>query len=216
MIIYIRTIKATLEFGGDVMAERKLVMELIKKYNGLVISSEAAAAGIKNKTLQRMHQSGELERVDYGIYMDPNQMVDEYFLTQYRCKKGVFSHETALYFHELADRTPFQMMLTIPSGYNTRLLKEKEKYKFFYVAEELHSIGEITMLTSYGNQVQVYDKERTICDCLKKKDQLDSDLVKVAVKRYMKTPGADYARLLRYAEFFKVKGLVQKYMEVLT
>jgi len=197
------------------MAERKIVMELIKKYNGLITSSEAAAAGINNKTLQRMHHSGELERVDHGIYMDPNQMVDEFFLTQYRCKKGIFSHETALYFHELADRTPFQMMLTIPSGYNTRLLKEKEKFKFFYIAEELHSIGEMSMFTSYGNQVQVYDKERTICDCLKKKDQLDSDLVKEAVKRYMKTPGADYAKLLRYAEIFNVKDLVQKYMEVL-
>jgi len=205
-----------LRLGGDLMAKRKLVMELIQKHNGLIASSEAAAAGINNKTLQRMQQSGELERVEHGIYMDPNQIVDEYLLTQYRCKKGVFSHETALYFHELADRTPFQIMLTIPSGYNTRLLKEKEKYKFFYIAEVLHSIGELTMLTPYGNQVHVYDKERTICDCLKKKGQLDGYLVAEAVKRYMKTPGADYAKLLKYAETFNVKDLVRKYMEVLT
>jgi predicted transcriptional regulator of viral defense system len=198
------------------MAKRKLVIELIQKHNGLIASSEAAAAGINNKTLQRMQQSGEIERVEHGIYMDPNQIVDEYLLTQYRCKKGVFSHETALYFHELADRTPFQIMLTIPSGYNTRLLKEKEKYKFFYIAEVLHSIGELKMSTPYGNQVHVYDKERTICDCLKKKGQLDGDLVTEAVKRYMKTPGVDYAKLLKYAEIFKVRDLVRKYMEVLT
>ncbi|MBS4537833.1 type IV toxin-antitoxin system AbiEi family antitoxin domain-containing protein [Clostridium sp. D2Q-11] len=191
-------------------------MELIQNNNGFITSKEAAAAGINNKTLQRMQQLGEIERVEHGVYMDPNQMEDDYLLTQYRCKKGIFSHETALYFHDLADRTPFQMMLTIPSGYNTRFIKDKEKYKFFYIAEKLHSIGEMTMLTPFGNQVHVYDKERTICDCLKKKDYLDNDLVMEAVKRYFKIPGADYAKLLKYAEIFNIRDLVRRYMEVLT
>ena len=162
-----------------------------------------------------MEKLGQLERVEHGLYMDSNQMEDEYYLSQYRCKKGIFSHETALYFHELADRTPFQIMITIPSGYNTRLLKEKNKYKFFYVAKNLHTIGKITMKTPYGNEVYVYDKERTICDCLKKKEQLDSDLVNEAVRRYLKTPGSDYAKLIKYAELFNIKELVRKYMEVL-
>ena len=154
------------------MSKNDLVMELIEKNNGVITSFEAKAKGINNKTLQRMEKLGQIERVEHGLYMDPNQMEDEYFLTLYRCKKGIFSHETALYFHELTDRTPFQIMMTIPSGYNTRLLKDKEKYKFFYVVEELHSIGKIIMETPYGHQVYVYDKGRTICDCLKKKEQL--------------------------------------------
>ncbi len=198
------------------MSKNDLVMELIEKNNGVITSFEANAKGINNKTLQRMEKLGQIERVEHGLYMDPNQMEDEYFLTLYRCKKGIFSHETALYFHELTDRTPFQIMMTIPSGYNTRLLKDKEKYKFFYVVEELHSIGKIIMETPYGHQVYVYDKERTICDCLKKKEQLDGDLVTEAVKRYLKTPGTDYAKLIKYAEVFNIKDLVRKYLEVLT
>jgi predicted transcriptional regulator of viral defense system len=198
------------------MSKNDLVMELIEKNNGVITSFEAKAKGINNKTLQRMEKLGQIERVEHGLYMDPNQMEDEYFLTLYRCKKGIFSHETALYFHELTDRTPFQIMMTIPSGYNTRLLKDKEKYKFFYVVEELHSIGKIIMETPYGHQVYVYDKERTICDCLKKKEQLDGDLVTEAVKRYLKTPGTDYAKLIKYAEVFNIKDLVRKYLEVLT
>ena len=198
------------------MSKNDLVMGLIEKNNGVITSFEAKAKGINNKTLQRMEKLGQIERVEHGLYMDPNQMEDEYFLTLYRCKKGIFSHETALYFHELTDRTPFQIMMTIPSGYNTRLLKDKEKYKFFYVVEELHSIGKIIMETPYGHQVYVYDKERTICDCLKKKEQLDGDLVTEAVKRYLKTPGTDYAKLIKYAEVFNIKDLVRKYLEVLT
>jgi predicted transcriptional regulator of viral defense system len=197
------------------VSKNDLVLKLLKNNNGLITSLEAKSKGIDNKILQRMEKLGQLERVEHGLYMDSNQMEDEYYLSQYRCKKGIFSHETALYFHELADRTPFQIMITIPSGYNTRLLKEKNKYKFFYVAKNLHTIGKITMKTPYGNEVYVYDKERTICDCLKKKEQLDSDLVNDAVRRYLKTPGSDYAKLIKYAELFNIKELVRKYMEVL-
>lgn len=197
------------------MSKNDLVLKLLKNNNGLITSLEAKSKGIDNKILQRMEKLGQLERVEHGLYMDSNQMEDEYYLSQYRCKKGIFSHETALYFHELTDRTPFQIMITIPSGYNTRLLKEKNKYKFFYVAKNLHTIGKITMKTPYGNEVYVYDKERTICDCLKKKEQLDSDLVNDAVRRYLKTPGSDYAKLIKYAELFNIKELVRKYMEVL-
>ena len=197
------------------MSKNDLVLKLLKKNNGLITSLEAKSKGIDNKILQRMEKLGQLERVEHGLYMDSSQMEDEYYLSQYRCKKGIFSHETALYFHELADRTPFQIMITIPSGYNTRLLKEKNKYKFFYVAKNLHTIGKITMKTPYGNEVYVYDKERTICDCLKKKEQLDSDLVNEAVRRYLKTPGSDYAKLIKYAELFNIKELVRQYLEVL-
>lgn len=198
------------------MDTRNLVIEIMHKNNGILTSKYASEVGIDNKTLQRMYQSGEIERLEHGIYMDPNQMEDEYFITQYRCKRGIFSHETALFFHDLTDRTPFQLMLTIPSGYNTRLLKDKQKYKFFYIKEDLHSIGEEIMTTPFGNKVYVYDKERTICDCLKKKGLLDTDLVLDAVKQYMKSSGADFAKLLEYADIFKVRDLVRQYMEVLS
>lgn len=197
------------------MLQKELVAELLKNNKGILKSREAKEAGIDYKTLQRMHRAGEIEKLEQGLYMDIDQMKDEYLITQYRCKKGVFSHETALYFHDLTDRTPFLLMLTIPSGYNTRLLQDKDKYKFFYISEKLHAIGSMKMKTPFGHHVNVYDKERTICDCLKMKDQLDIDSVNEAVKRYMKTPGADYSKLLKYAEVFNIKDMVRRYMEML-
>lgn len=197
------------------MTQNDLVIELLKENKGILTSGEAKEAGVDYKTLQRMYQLGEIEKLGQGLYMDPEQMEDDYFITQYRCKKGIFSHETALYFHDLTDRTPFQLMITIPSGYNTRLLKDKETYRFFYIAKELHSLGKIIMETPFGHKVNVYDKERTICDCLKKRNQLDGDIVTEAVKRYLKTPGADYAKFLRYAEIFNIRDTARKYMEVL-
>lgn len=198
------------------MEAKDLVIKIMNKNNGILTSKDAKKLGIDNKVLQRMHKSGELERLEHGIYMDSDQIEDEYFLTQYRCKRGIFSHETALFFNDLSDRTPLQLMLTIPSGYNTRLLKDKQRCKFFYIKEELHSIGKITITTPFGNTVYAYDKERTICDCLKKIEFLDADLVLDAIKKYMRMPGSDFAKLLEYAEIFNVRDQVRQYMEVLS
>lgn len=202
--------------GGDSMKQKEIVMQLLEEKKGLITSGEAREAGVSYKTIQRLHLSGELEKLEYGLYMDPNQMEDEYFIAQYRCKEGIFSHETALYFHNLSDRTPITMMMTIPSGYNTRLLVEQDKYKFFYIDASLHKLGKIEIESPFGNLIEIYDKERTICDCIKKKDQLDTDMVKEAIKRYMQTPGAEFAKLIEYAEIFKIKELVRIYLEVLT
>lgn len=198
------------------MKQKEIVMQLLEEKNGLITSGEAREAGVSYKTIQRLQLSGELEKLEYGLYMDPNQMEDEYFIAQYRCKEGVFSHETALYFHNLSDRTPITMMLTIPSGYNTRLLVEQDKYKFFYIDASLHKLGKIEIESPFGHLIEIYDKERTICDCIKKKDQLDTDMVKEAIKRYMQTPGVEFAKLIEYAEIFKIKEQVRIYLEVLT
>lgn len=198
------------------MSYKDVVFELMKNNNGILESKQAVKAGIDNKVLQRLYKAGEIERIGKGIYIDVGYMEDEYFITQYRCKKGIYSHETALFFHDLSDRTPLQLMLTIPSGYNTRLLKDKDKYKFFYNKKGYHDIGKMKLKSPYGNDILVYDKERTICDCLRKKEQLDIDIVLAAVKQYMKKPGTDFAKLLKYAELFKIRELVRQYMEVLS
>ena len=194
---------------------KKQIWKMLAESNGTIKASNARLAGVNNKQLQRLMEAGELERISRGLYIAAEQFEDEYFLTQYRCSKCVFSHVTALFLHGLSDRTPIQLMMTIPSGFNSRLIKDRVKYKFFYCKPELHESGVITMLSPFGNEIRVYDKERTICDCIRKRDVLDRNIVIEAVKRYAKEKGNDPAQLLKYAELFNVRNIVRQYMEVL-
>ncbi len=181
------------------LSNEQIIHELFQKNNGILETKQVTSLGVDNKVLQRMAEKGLIERIGHGLYLDANFMQDEYVLAQYRCKKGVFSHETALYFHELSDRTPLQLMMTVPTGYNTRLLKEPDKYKFFYCGKKQYGIGITQGKTAFGN----------------KKDKLDSDMVVMSVKKYMKEPGADFSKLLKYAKIFNIREQVRQYMEVL-
>lgn len=198
------------------MKKKELVVELLKKNNGVFYSRQAKELGIPYEILKRLVDEGVIERVSYGMYIDSNYMEDEYLIAQYRCKKGVFSHDTALFFHDLSDRTPLKLTITIPTGYNSRLIKENDKYKFYYIATTLHQLGKDTLFSPYGNEISVYDKERTICDCIIKKESLDRDLVNSAIKQYIQSKDKDINKLLKYAEVFKIRKIIREYIEVLT
>jgi predicted transcriptional regulator of viral defense system len=194
---------------------KETITEILKQNNGILKAAVAKRAGIGYKELGRLVEAGLLERISHGLYISTSDMSDDYLVAQYKCGKGVFSHETALFFHGLSDRTPFTLMMTIPSGYNTTLLKDRDTYRFFYCKPELHVLGVTTMPSSHGNDLRVYDRERTLCDCIKRKDSLDSDLVLSAVKQFMGESGTDFAKLLNYAETLKIRETVRQYMEVL-
>ena len=197
------------------MNKKELVYELMKVNAGILTSKVAGENDIDNKILQRLCKNGDIERISRGIYLDANFIEDEYLVLQLRCKYCIFSHETALYLHGLSNRNPIELTITVPSGHNTRLMKDKKKYRFFYVKKELHEVGLISLKSNYNNLIKVYDLERTICDCIKKRKELDSDLVITAVKEYMRRSDKNLPKLLEYADILNVRKEVKQYMEVL-
>lgn len=190
------------------------IEKLLNKRNGIITTSEVEELGINSRILTRMIERGIIERVARGIYISVNTIEDTYFITQAICKKGIFSHETALYFHDLCDRTPIRYQLTIPSYYNTKLLKDKS-YDFFYLKDELYKIGIIEMKTPYGNKVKVYDLERTICDIIRNKKKIEIALFTDAMKRYAERKDRNSIKLHKYAKLFNIEDEVRKYLEVL-
>lgn len=191
------------------------VFALLKQNRGYLTSKEARENGVKNKTLQRMAERGLIERVAHGLYIGTDIFPDTFFVTQYRCPRGVFSHETALFLHDLSDRNPLRLMMTIPSGWNSPLLTD-ENIIFYYSGPERMRLGICETETTSGVKVRAYDIERTLCDCLRSIDKLDRDLVLTALKRYMKDPSDDKVKLLEYATVLKIRDTVYRYMEVLS
>ena len=187
---------------------------LLKKRNGIITTSEVEDLGINSRILTRMIERGIIERVARGIYISVDTIEDTYFITQAICKKGIFSHETALYFHDLCDRTPIKFQLTVPSNYNNISIKNSN-YQFFYLKEELYNVGIIEMKTPYGNKVKVYDLERTICDIIRNKKKIEIALFTDAMKRYAERKDRNSIKLHKYAKLFNIEDEVRKYLEVL-
>lgn len=196
------------------MAMPNELQSLLKQNGGIVTTAQANEVGVSNERLRLLVHSGDLERVATGIYILPDEFADKMFIVQLRRPKIIYSHETALFLHELTDRDPISYMVTVPTGYNPTRLRE-DGFTVFTIKRELHEIGVAKLTTMFGNSVTVYDMERTICDCLRSRNNLDIAVVTDAIKRYAKRKDKNLNKLMQMAETFKVTKLLRAYMEVL-
>jgi predicted transcriptional regulator of viral defense system len=196
------------------VATAEEVYSLLQEQNGYLTTKVARKNGIENKTMQRMADRRLIERVAHGLYISADIFPDPFYVAQFRCPKGVFSNETALFLHNHSDRAPLKLMLTIPSGWNTKMLTDDDII-FFYSSPKKMELGVCETETPSGMKVKVYDVERTLCDCLKNIDRLDRDLVLTALKRYVKDKNRNSAKLLEYATALKIRDIVYRYLEVL-
>jgi predicted transcriptional regulator of viral defense system len=204
-------IKRQGEFESMLPSELQYVMRL---NGGVFRTSDANAIGISNERLRLLVKSGEIEKVAFGVYISPDEIPDKMYVTQLRKPKAIYSHETALYLHDLTDRDPVQYSVTVPRGYNVSRLRE-DGILCFMVKRELHEIGTIEMATVFGHTVVTYGLERTICDCIRSRNQMDVSVVTDAVKRYSTRRDKDLNVLMRMAEMFRVTKPLRSYLEVL-
>ena len=188
--------------------------KLLHDHNGIIRTSDVVNVGISRTTLGSLVKNGKLERIAHGQFIRPDNMTDELYMLQQRSDKIIFSHETALLLHDMAERTPFQHALTIPSSSKLSPVLS-EGCKVYYVKPELYELGRCSVISKMGNELIAYDAERTICDILRSRSRIDSQTFAEAMKSYAARKGQNWNRLRDYAEAFHVTKLLRQYLEVL-
>ena len=171
--------------------------------------------GISKARFYKYIHDNELEQVGHGIYIRKDDWVDELYLLHQRCPNAVFSHDEAFYYHGLTDREPLVHTLTIYSGYNAHRLVADGSCKVYSVKRELLNLGKILVTDSCGNQIPMYDLERTVCDLVRSRSSIEIQEFNSVLKAYVSRKDKNLNRLMEYAKVFRVQNVIRKYMELL-
>ncbi len=190
------------------------IEKLVKGNHGVIQTSEALTAGISKPTFYEYVKKMKMEQVAHGIYITEDAWVDSMYLLHLQYGQVIFSHETALYLHDLTDREPMNYSVTVRSGYNTSRLKEAE-IQVYTIKKELHELGKISLQTSFGHMVPVYDMERTICDIVRSRSKIEIQTFQDALKQYVRRKDKNLTKLMKNASHFHVDQILMKYLEVL-
>jgi predicted transcriptional regulator of viral defense system len=176
----------------------KKIQVLLKDKNGILLASDLAKRAIPRMYLTILERKGEIQRVVRGVYSAGDTLLmDEMVSLQSRYRNAVFSHETALYLWELADRSPLFYSVTVPSGYNATSLKTGGA-KVYFIKPDLHPLGLTTGKSTHGNDIRTYDLERTVCDVVRSRNQMDIQFINEALKRYVTRKDKNIDLLYRY------------------
>lgn len=94
---------------------------------GYFTTAQGAEAGYSPQLLNKHLEAGRLRRVRRGVYRlvhfpmsDDEHLVICWLWAE---RAGVFSHETALFYHDLSDILPKQVYLTVPEAWRRRRLR---------------------------------------------------------------------------------------------
>lgn len=194
------------------MKNIEILKNFIEKNNGILLSSDVKKLNIHKQYIKILCNENYIERKEKGVYVKKGKIVNDFFLLQQRFKTGIFSHNTALYFYHLTDRTPLKYDLTFKN--NVRL--NNEIITPHYIKEDKYELGLTELKLEDETTIKVYDMERTIIDILRDRNKIDLQIFNKAMNEYMKRKDKNLIKLSKYAKVFKVEKILQNYMEVLS
>ena len=187
---------------------------LLNDNKGFIKTSEAARIGVSRAYFGEYVKKRGLERVAHGLYMSQDAWDDGMYVIQTRYPDAVFSHETALYLLNLAEREPIKYAVTLKSGTNSTGLT-KNGVKVYKIKAELFKEGLSESQSPSGHKVKNYNAERTICDLIRSRRNIEIQDLQTAIKEYVRLKNKNIPLLMRYAKAFSVEKIVRQYLEVL-
>lgn len=196
------------------MTKTEKLNDLIKLSNGYLYIADAEKLGISKVYIREYVLANNLERVAHGLYKSSDVWTDDLYILTFNNKKAVYSFDTALMLNGLTEREPSEIFVTVTRSYNASHLRSKGII-VNYVKDEWLDLGRTVAKTVYGNEVSVYDMERTICDIIRVRDKKDPQMFAYAIKEYAKSANKNLPRLMKYAKEFGVEVELRQYMEVL-
>ena len=196
------------------MSQFEALDRLVEAGNGYLLTSQVVNRKISKPTLAAFVAERKMERVAQGVYLAEDAWPDELYQLFLSNTRIIFSHETALHLHGLMEREPLRISVTVKAGYNASHLRKKG-IRVYQVKEKVAELGMMEARTSFGNPVHVYDMERTICDMIRYKDDMDIQIFQYAMKEYMASGKKNLNHLMNYAKQFAIEKAVRTYTEVM-
>ncbi len=189
------------------------ILSIMRKNGGCITTKELNSNNINRYFLTKMIEKKQINRISRGYYGLVNYNVDEYYKIISMSEKAVFSMNTALYLHNLSDRTPLIFDITVPYYYGGSLRKNKN-VNLYFVNTSILDLGKIEIISPFGMKIKVYDKERTVCDIVKNRNHMDIEIFSKAIKKYINSDDKNLNKLMKYAKKLKIENKIREYMEV--
>jgi predicted transcriptional regulator of viral defense system len=192
-----------------------------KKYEiprnlGVIRPRDVAASGMSRTSIQRLSESGALERVGRGLYVPAGTKITEHHTlaeAASRVPGGVICLLSALSFHRMTTQSPHEVWLAIDvkarkpnaSWPPLRIVRFSGRARTFGV--EQHVVE--------GIAVPVTSRAKTVADCFKYRNKIGLDVALEALKEYLGKRGRSMEALEQAAEVCRVGRIIRPYIEAL-
>ena len=194
-------------------AQRDKVKELLDQ-SPMITSAQSAIIGIDSKTLSRMTDDGEINRIARGLYTSADYIPGTYHSFIEACKvidNGVICLLSAIAFHEIGTQNPSEIWMAIPRRSRKPQMKELP-LRITQFTGDSYSKG-MEQRTVDGAEIKVYNIPKTIADCFKYRNKIGLSVAIEALKDVIHSNRASIDDIIYYARICRVQEVIRPYME---
>ena len=172
-------------------------------------------AGFHNSYLSKLSEEGYLVRLKAGLYISAeSQTVSGFYEIQLALPNAVICLASALVFCEISTYEPSSVHIAIPR--DERILPpDFPPTRRFSFGNTRYELG-VKREQIESHSIQIYDREKTICDVISYRRVLGQDITNEAVRNYLATPGRNLDLLLEYSRLLRVEGPVEQHLRLMT
>lgn len=192
------------------MLSIETIKDKFEQHNGVMRTQELYKARIYYNDIQKLIESGVIEKIRYGYYQwIDNENLSEATTVTRLFPDAIMCMNTALFYYRYSDRTPLVWHLAVSKDSNkTRFKIDYPFTKPYYVEPSILELGAVDGEVD-GNPIRIYNKERTICDCLRYMGKMDKEIFNKAIQSYIADSERNIPRLTEYAKKLRVMQKVK-------
>lgn len=175
------------------------------------------AAGIPLVYLKRLVDSGELVRLNAGLYQSPERVGEDSAHNLAEASRlvphGVIALLSALRYHDLTTQLPNAVWMTIPHNWRTPSIKGMRLEIVRATGQAMAAGVEYTSIE--GVQVPIFGVAKTVADCFKHRRHVGEDVaieaLRDALEKRKTTPG----EMMHYAKINRVARRIEPYIRAM-
>jgi len=190
--------------------KHKKIIKIFKMHNGYARSKDILAEGIHPRDIKCILNKGIVIKVKNGLYrLSDTTVISNQSFIDLACAvpEGVICLLSALSYYELTTFNPSIISMAI----HRKSWRPKIEYplvEFYYFSKKQFEAG-IDKINIRDHKINIYCREKTICDCFRYRNKLGIDIAKEGLSEYLKRKNRNLERLLEYAEICRVKVLME-------
>lgn len=184
--------------------------KIFDEYNGVLKTSEFQAAGYHHGILKELVNQGIIVKIKRGYYeWQKDEYVSDVTIITRLFPDAVIYLNSALFIYGYIDRTPNQWHLAVVRGSaRPRFNIDYPKIKPYYIDKKYINIGK-TKDTYERQEINIFDRDRTICDIIRYSNKIDKELINQAVKNYVNDSKKNTSNLMKYAKKMRAEKKVK-------
>jgi predicted transcriptional regulator of viral defense system len=187
------------------MLPNETIQKIFAEHGGIMRTCDLHDAHLYYSDIQTLTQRGVIEKIRYGYYqwIDKENMSEAVTVTRL-FPDAILCMDTALFYYRYSDRAPLAWHLAVSKDSGKSRFKIDYTFvKPYYLEPALLELGMVDGEMD-GNPVHIYNKERTICDCLRYMGKMDKELFNKAIQSYIADSESNIPRLSEYAKKLRV------------